>query len=162
MLMSTRLRYAMVLLGPLVTAVLVLLVGFVPPLLGQVPLGSVTPAFVAAAILLGLLWILVGWIFTPSVETYLGQGRSFSFPIIGPSFANPQRNPAVMEDLGRKLGADTDLGLLLAGLGFALMSIGFVAFFLPVLALAAVAVFTILVGLICFRAILTGPARPAT
>lgn len=87
--------------------------------------------------------------------------RAQWIPIIGPSWANPERNPAVMEDLGRKLGPQTDLGVILAGFGFVLMSIGFVAYVFPVVGLAALVLLSVVVVLVSLRAFLHGGSRSA-
>lgn len=162
MLMPTRFRFGAVLLGLFVLTILVvLLAAFIPPLLGIVTLGAVTLPFVETAVFLGLVWLVLGWMFTPSVETYLGQGRAQSVPIIGPSFANPERNPAVIQDLGRKLGPQTDVGVILAGFGLALMSIGFVAYVFPVVGLAALVLLCVVVVLVSLRGFLRGSSRSA-
>lgn len=91
----------------------------------------------AASILMGLLWMLVGWFLAPSVETYVGQGAMKGFPIIGPTFANPERNPAVMTDLADRMSRQTDLGILSAGLGLALIALGVAFYTVPMVGFAA-------------------------
>lgn len=99
-----------------------------------------------ASIVLGLAWMLVGWFLTPSVETYVGQGAVEGVPIIGPTFANPQRNPAVLADLTDRLSRQTDLGLVSAALGFGLMVVGFSFYVTPAAGFGA--------GLVCLAVVL--------
>ncbi|HYM39915.1 MAG TPA: hypothetical protein VEY12_07205 [Thermoplasmata archaeon] len=99
-----------------------------------------TQALVASCILLGLAWSIGGWILAPSVETYLGQGALEGRPVIGPSFANPERNRPVLEDLGGKLAGSTDVGIAAAVLGFLLMFTGGLTYVLPWAGLVALGV----------------------
>ncbi len=118
---------------------------------------------VAGCIVLGLGWVLLGWFLTPSVETYIGQGAMEGFPIIGPSFANPQRNEPVMNDLARKLSQQTDAGIASAGLGFLLMLVGGVYDAVPILGLIALLTFVAAALALLLLAFLPArrPAAPA-
>ncbi len=123
--------------------------------------GYLVGALVSGSIALGVLWIAVGWVFAPSVETYLGQGAFEGFPIIGPSWANPARTPPVMDDLARKLSRETDVGLGVAALGFVLMSLGFVTYLAPTVGVVAIAAFTVVLAGVTLKAAWSRPAGRA-
>ncbi len=84
-----------------------------------------------ACFFLGLVWVVLGWILSPSVETYVGPGAVRGIPIIWPSSAQPERNPPVLQDLARKLSSQTSLGIVSAALGFVLMLVGFTFYLSP-------------------------------
>lgn len=92
---------------------------------------AVDAAVVAACTLLGLAWVVLGWLFVPSVETYVGPGASRGIPIFWPSSAIPERNAPVLEDLKGKLSGQTDMGIAFAVLGFLLIAVGLVFYAAP-------------------------------
>ena len=92
-------------------------------------------AVLAATTVLGLAWLILGWAFVPSVETYLGPGASRGIPILSPSLAIPERNSPVLKDLKSKLSGQTDMGIAFALLGFLLMVVGFLFYAAPTLGL---------------------------
>lgn len=156
--MSTRAsRLTELLAAFLGCVVFVLVLALVVPVLLPAAPGAFA---IGACILLGLAWMIVGWLFVPSVETYIGQGAMRGVPIIGPSFANPERSAPVMEDLAWKLSSQTDVGIVLAVLGFLLMSVGFVFSLDPAAGLALLVVFGIGLG-VALGAVLAPPRRRA-
>ncbi len=90
-----------------------------------------------ACVFLGLVWVVLGWILSPSVETYVGPGAVRGIPIIWPSSAQPERNQAVLQDLAWKLSSQTSLGIVSAVLGFILMLVGFAFYLSPLAGYAA-------------------------
>jgi len=138
-----------------------LLILFVGLLLTQASAAAVDAAVAGACILLGLAWIVLGWVFVPSVETYLGPGASRGIPILWPSDAIPERNAAVLRDLKGKLSWQTDMGVTLALLGILLMAVGFIFY-----AAAPVGLILLIGFLVCLAALfaytfLPSPAEPA-
>ncbi len=135
-------------------------VAVVLALSARTPLAAteVPPSLAAACILVGLIWVLVGYVLTPTVETYLGQGAMKGVPIIGPSFANPQRSRPVLADLAWKLSVQTDAGILVAVLGFALMTAGFLFYLAPGVGLLILAALLVVVAAVL---VLTWFGRPS-
>ncbi len=111
-----------ILLGFLASVAVILLIALVPPILSLASPSSLSIPVAGACALLGIVWIIVGWLFAPSVEAYIGQGAVRGHPIIGPSFANPERSEPVMKDLAWRLSSQTDAGIVIAALGFVLLS----------------------------------------
>lgn len=133
--------------------------------------GSVFDTLLAAGwILVGLGWVVVGYLLAPTVSTFLGPGASWvrggAPPAVWPSSALPEANPQVVSDLAEKLSRGTDLGVLVAVLGIALFTAGVVAYVNSLI--GAVAGMLILVAVAVLwrggaspRSLRTrGPARP--
>ncbi len=151
-------NFQRLLAGFLVTTLLALFLILALPALLPSALVSVSTFLTAACILLGLVWLLVGYAFTPTVETYLGQGAMEGVPIIGPLFANPERNPPVLTDLAWKLSAQTDAGIVLAALGFGLMTAGFAFYLAPAVGFVILAVLLLAVAVVLLLALFGRPS----
>ncbi len=112
-----------------VVAVLLIIVGV--DLLTQRGNAAVAQSVVTGFVFLGLAWVVLGWMFTASVETYAGPGAMEGIPIIWPTSAIPERNRPMLEDLASKLGGQSDMGSSFAVFGFLLMAVGIVFYAAP-------------------------------
>lgn len=96
------------------------------------------------SILLGLFWIVVGFLLGSSVNAYVGPGGySRAPPMIWPASALPERSPNVLENLKVKLSDPQSLSIFFVILGIVGVLLGFVAYASAVFGVLAAATLTI-------------------
>ena len=160
--MSSRWRpFQKMLAWFLVSVAAVLLIIFGTHLLTARSDSAVAQSVVTGFVFLGLVWVVLGWMFTASVETYAGPGAMEGIPIIWPKNAIPERNRPMLEDLGSKLGAQGDMGSSFAVLGFLLMTVGIVFYAAPWAGLVVIVVFLSAVTVLLVYTLRPVPARAA-
>jgi hypothetical protein len=114
----------------LVSLVLVLLVAGIVSAFDGFSSSALAATLRDGSILLGISWIVIGFLLGSSVNAYLGPG-SFGRrapPMIWPAGAIPQRSPEVLNDLRTKLSDPQGLSLLFVVLGILVLLVGVLAY----------------------------------
>ncbi len=112
------------------------------------------------AIVLGLIWIAVGFLFGSSVNAYVGPGSYVRAPpFVYPGSAIPERSPEVLKDLAGKLSDPQGLSVVFAILGVLILLLGIATYASPLLGFFGVAA---LAGAVASLLILTRPGPAGT
>jgi hypothetical protein len=141
--MASAHRLRVVLLWYLASVVVVLGAASLLAIFSSSSGSAVVEVLSAVCLLLGLAWIILGFLFAPSVGTFLAPGASWGIPIDWPRSAAPESNAPVLEDMRERLSRGTDLGIAMAALGFLLLATS-IAFYLS--ALVGILAIVLLVG----------------
>ena len=115
------------------------------------------------SILLGLFWIVVGFLLGSSVNAFLGPApvigsRRAPPPIVRPGTALPERSPEVIANLRDRLSDPQQLSLLFAILGILGVIQGFVAYTSAVFGLLVASMLA--AGVAILLVATTKPSRP--